>query len=469
MEENRTAFELDFSRPVHVYFIGIGGVSMSGLAGILKDRGFTVSGSDRSPSEMTEILEKSGIPVLYGQKYENVAEAEVPIDVVVYTAAVHPDNPEYAAAVEKGIPMMTRAELLGQLMRLYDTPIAVSGTHGKTTTTSMLSEIFVTADVDPTLLIGGIYAGIGSNTRIGKSGLLVTEACEYTNSFLSFFPKYACILNVEADHMDFFKDLDEIYDSFHSFARLIPADGALVIGSDIDVFDRLTRDLSCHIVTFGENETDDVRASDIRYDENGNPSFLIHAAQLPADGIRVTLRVPGHHNVLNALAAFALASLAGTDTDTIVNGLNRFRGAHRRFELKGKRDGVTIVDDYAHHPTEIEATLTAAGRVPHNQIWCVFQPHTYTRTKVFLHAFAAALKHADHVVLLPIYAAREQDVYGVSSADLRDEIIRIGGVCTLLETFENVKDFLVKNCTKGDLLITMGAGNVVQIADDLVS
>ena len=467
--EQKIPYEIDLSKPCHVYFIGIGGVSMSGLAHILKDRGFAISGSDRAPSEMTEMLERQGIQVLYGQKEENITGCATPIDLIVYTAAVHPDNPEYAAAVERGIPMLSRAELLGQLMKTYDTPIAVSGTHGKTTTTSMLSEIFMTAELDPTLLIGGVYAGIGSNTRIGKSPLLVTEACEYTNSFHSFFPKYACILNVEADHMDFFKNLDEIYDSFHHFAKLLPADGALVIGSDIDVFSRLTKDLSCEILTFGEKETDDVRACDITYDANGNAAFVLHAKSDAGTALPVRLRVPGHHNVLNALAAFALARKAGVDAQTVVKGLERFQGAHRRFEVKGVWQGVTIVDDYAHHPTEIAATLRAAERTPHNTVWCVFQPHTYTRTKVFLHAFAKALKHADHVVLLPIYAAREQDVYGVSSADLCEEIRSMGGECTLLETFENVKHFLAENCHKDDLLITMGAGDVTKIGEELLS
>lgn len=464
-----SAFTIDLNRPVHVYFIGIGGVSMSGLAHILHDRSFPVSGSDRAPSDMTRMLEEQGIGIHYGQKAENILQSERPIDVVVYTAAVHPDNPEYMAAEQAHIPMLSRAELLGQMMRRYDTPIAVAGTHGKTTTTSMLSEIFMTADMDPTLLIGGVYSGIGSNTRIGKSGLMVTEACEYTNSFLSFFPKYACILNVEADHMDFFKDLDEIYDSFHSFARLLPGDGALVIGSNIDVFKRLTDDLSCRIITFGERETDNVSASDISYDANGLPTFTLRAPSLGVAAVTVSLKVPGHHNVLNALAAFALARLAGATAEQITEGLGRFSGAHRRFEHKGVRDGITIVDDYAHHPTEIAATLAAAGRVPHGRLWCVFQPHTYTRTKVFLHAFAASLKAADHVILLPIYAAREKDIYGVSSKDLCDEINRTGGTCTYIDSFENVKRFILENCTKDDLLITMGAGDVVKIAEELVS
>ena len=454
---------------MHVYFIGIGGVSMSGLAHILKDRGFAVSGSDRAPSDMTQMLEEQGIPVYYGQQAENLKKSGALPDVIIYTAAIHPDNPEYMAAQEAKLPMLTRAELLGQLMRLYETPIAVSGTHGKTTTTSMLSEILMTADADPTLLIGGVYEGIGSNTRIGKSGTLVTEACEYTNSFHSFLPKYACILNVEADHMDFFKNLDEIYDSFHHFAKLLPENGTLVIGSDIDVFDRITQDLRCEVLTFGEKEEDDIRATDIVYDEKGNAAFRLHAPFAGVSALPVTLRVPGHHNVLNALAAFGLAFRAGIDPEIIAQGLARFQGAHRRFEMKGVWQGVTIVDDYAHHPTEIEATLLAAARTPHKTVWCVFQPHTYTRTKVFLHAFAKALKTADHVVLLPIYAAREQDVYGVSSADLCEEIRSMGGECTLLDTFENVKHFLSENCTKNDLLITMGAGDVFKIGEELLS
>ena len=470
MEE--TAYQIDFSNPLHVYFIGIGGVSMSGLAHILRDKGFTVSGSDRAESEMTDLLQGLGITIHIGHEASQILDASPKVDLVVFTAAVHDDNPEYAAAKEARIPMMSRAELLGQLMKTYEMPVAIAGTHGKTTTTSMVSEILLQADTDPTLMIGGVYHSLGSNIRIGHSAQLVTEACEYTNSFLHFHPKLACILNVEADHMDFFKDLDEIYDSFHNFAKLLPADGALVIGGEIDVLKRITRDVKARILTFGAADTDDYQATDITYNENGNASFTLvrngHDAE-KKPSLAVTLRVPGRHNVLNALAAFALSEQMGIDDETILKGLSAFSGAHRRFEKKGMWRGVTVVDDYAHHPTEIKATLVAASRFPHREIWCVFQPHTYTRTKVFLHAFATALAHADHVVLLPIYAAREQDIYGVSSADLRDEIRRLHGDCVLLENFEKVKNFLSEKCTKDDLLITMGAGDVYKIGEELLA
>ena len=465
---NSNVYQIDFSHPAHIYFIGIGGVSMSGLAHILHDKGFTVSGSDRRASSMTDDLAARGIQIFIGENSENILNPSTPIDAVIYTAAVHADNPEYAACVAKGLPLLSRAQLLGQMMRFYKTSVAVAGTHGKTSTTSMLSEILMSADADPTLLIGGIYPGIGSNIRIGQSQTLVTEACEYTNSFLDFCPTIGLILNVEADHLDFFKDLDEIFESFHRFAKLLPANGSLVIGGDIERLNELTQDLACPYFTFGLADEYDYYATDLSYNENGFPSFMLHIRKTAAS-YPVTLEVPGAHNVKNAVAAFACADLMGIPPEKIILGLSRFVGANRRFEVKGDWRGVTIVDDYAHHPTEISVTLSAAKRVPHKTLWCVFQPHTYTRTKALLREFAIALSKADHVVLLPIYAAREDDIYGISSADLRDRILSLGGDCTLAEDFENVKTFLSEKCTKGDLLITMGAGDVTRIGTELLS
>lgn len=265
-------YQIDFHKPIRIYFIGIGGISMSGLAEILLSEGFTVSGSDRAPSDLTRMLEDRGVNVFYGQKKENLTKD---IDLVVYTAAIKSDNPELLAAHKLNIPMLTRAELLGQMMKNYETPVAVSGTHGKTTTTSMISQILLSAEADPTLSIGGIYRPIGGNIRVGASELFVTEACEYTNSFLSFFPKIGIILNIEEDHLDFFKDLADIRNSFHRFAQLLPADGTLIINGDIERCEELTEGLSCKVITYGLSSGSDYTASQVTYDESGFPSFIL--------------------------------------------------------------------------------------------------------------------------------------------------------------------------------------------------
>ncbi len=461
-------YKIDFKKPVHVYFIGIGGISMSGLARILIDEDFKVSGSDSKESAMTRSLEEAGIKIFYGQKKENISSL-MPIDVVVYTAAVHPDNPEFMAAKELDIPMLTRAELLGQIMKEYDLPVAVSGTHGKTTTTSMLSKILLEADTDPTLSIGGVFADIGGNIRVGNSEYFVTEACEYTNSFLSFFPKISIITNIDADHLDFFKDLDDIRHSFRKFAQLLPDDGTLVINGEIDNPDEITEGLNCRILTYGPDDRFDYYSSDISYDDHGNPAFTAHLPE--GKELSVKLAVPGMHNVYNALAAIAVADILGVEKDIMAKALSLFKGTGRRFEYKGEVGGVTIIDDYAHHPTEITATLKAAQNYPHNKIWCVFQPHTYTRTKALLNEFASALSLADHVVLADIYAARETDTLGISSRTLCEKIRELGHECNYFPTHENfgeIEKFLLQNCTKGDLLITMGAGDVVKIGDELL-
>jgi len=461
-------YKIDFKNPVHVYFIGIGGISMSGLAQILIQEGFKISGSDSRESAMTRALESQQVKINYGQRAENITSADK-IDVVVFTAAVHPDNPEFAAAKEAGIPMLTRAELLGQIMKQYDLPVAISGTHGKTTTTSMVSKILLEADTDPTLSIGGIFKDIGGNIRVGKSQYFVTEACEYTNSFLSFFPKISVISNIDADHLDFFKDLDDIRHSFRKFAELLPADGTLVISGDINNVDEITHDLPCTIVTYGSSDRFDYYPTDIVYDDHGNPSFTAHLPM--GKELKIKLAVPGIHNVYNALAAIAVSTVLNIEDEHITTGLSLFGGTSRRFEYKGEISGVTIIDDYAHHPTEIRATLTAAQNYPHEKIWCVFQPHTYTRTKALLDEFAQALSIADHVVLADIYAAREKDDLGISSRTLADKIVSLGHECNYFPTttnFNEIEKFLLQNCTKGDLLITMGAGDVVKIGDELL-
>ncbi len=457
-------YQMNFSCTGWVHFTGIGGISMSGLAELLLAKGFRVSGSDSKESTITKHLESLGASIAYTQSAENIS---ADIDVLVYTAAVKQNNPELVAAKAAGVPTLTRAEFLGQVMKNYKYAIGVSGTHGKTTTTSILSDIFLEADADPTISVGGILEQIHGNMRIGHSDLFITEACEYTNSFLSFYPTTAIILNVMADHLDFFKDLDDIRHSFRAFAELVPATGTLVINSGIENVSYFTDGLACKVITFGLNpETSDYCATNITYDSLGRAAFdlLIHGKKVG----NLQLTTLGEHTVLDTLAAIAASMDLGIDLDTIKRGLAKFKNADRRFQIKGDLHGVTVVDDYAHHPDEITATLTAAKKFPHKEIWCVFQPHTYTRTKALLPQFAQALSAADHVVLADIYAARETDTLGISSKDIADLIEGTGCDVHYLPTFSEIENFLLENCKSGDLLITMGAGDVVNIGENLL-
>ena len=456
-------YQINFNQPIHVHFIGIGGISMSGLAEILLGAKFTVSGSDSKKSPLTEHLSSLGATVKYPQMASNIEDNT---DLVVYTAAISKDNPEYMAACEKNIPMMSRADLLGQIMKNYKTPIAISGTHGKTTTTSMVSEVLLSANADPTLSIGGILKSIGGNIRVGKSDYFVTEACEYTNSFLSFFPRISIVLNIEEDHMDFFKDINEIRDSFKRFASLLPKDGYLIINGDIENLDYITSNLECNVITFGKNENCNYSYKDATFDELGKGTYTLIKNGKECD--RISLGVVGEHNIMNSLSVIALMDVLNIDTKAVYTGLSKFAGTDRRFELKGTLGGITILDDYAHHPTEITATLNAATNYPHNNLWCVFQPHTYTRTNAFLKDFAKALTLADKVILTDIYAAREKNTIGITSKDLLSEIEKLGTECYHFTTFDEIEKFLLENCINGDLLITMGAGDVVKIGENLL-
>ena len=456
-------YEIDFKKPQHVHFIGIGGISMSGLAEILLKEQFTISGSDMKPSALTEHLTAMGVTISYPQSATNIVDGT---DVVVYTAAIHEDNPELMEVRRRNLPTLTRAQLLGQLMRNYKTPIAVSGTHGKTTTTSMLSHILLEAEKDPTISVGGILHAIGGNIRIGGSDVFVTEACEYTNSYHDFFPQIAIILNVEEDHMDFFKDIDDIRASFHKFASLLPKDGALVINKNIEQMENITDELDCKIITYSETQDADYCAKNISFDTFGNASFDLYKYGVYVD--RIQLSVAGNHNVSNALSTIAVADLLEISLADIKNGVKSFTGTDRRFQYKGEVNGFTVIDDYAHHPTEIRATLTSARNYPHREIWCIFQPHTYTRTKAFFHEFAEALSLADHVILADIYAARETDTLGMSSEALAEEICKLGTDAYYLPSFEAIEKFVLEKCFHNDVLITMGAGDVVNIGNSLL-
>lgn len=460
-------YHINFNKPCNVHFIGIGGISMSGLAKLLLSRGFRVSGSDNKESELTKELEMEGCRIFYSQTADNISDD---LDLIVYTAAIHENNPELVAARASKAVTITRAELLGQVMSNYHTAINVAGTHGKTTTSSMISEILLEAQKDPTISLGGILDSIGGNFRVGHSDIFLTEACEYTNSFLSFNPTVNIILNVKEDHLDFFKDINDIRHSFKLFTEKLPQNGTLIINSDIDNIEYFYRDAACqNVITVGSDPEKSVySACDITYDSLGLPSYTLIKNKEKIGTL--SLGVPGLHNVYNSLAAIACGELLNIPFETIASALLHFKGTRRRFEYKGvlKPNNTTIIDDYAHHPDEITATLKSAANYPHNRIWCVFQPHTYTRTKAFLDDFAKALCLADIVVLADIYAARETDTLGISSETLRDKIISLGGTCYYFKSFEEIQNFIKANCINNDLLITMGAGNVVEIGENLL-
>ena len=460
-------YQINFNKPIHIHFIGIGGISMSGLAKLLKSRGFTISGSDWHNSELTKELDTLGIQVFIGQHKENISND---IDLVVYTAAVKEDNEEFLATKQAGIPFMPRSVLLGQIMKQYPHAVGIAGTHGKTTTTSLLSVLLLAGELDPTISVGGVLNLIGGNLRIGHSDYFVAEACEYTNTFLSLSPTDTIILNIEEDHLDFFKDLEEIRQSFANYIALVPEHGTTYINGEIDDYKSVCEKAVCHIESYGILEDASsspytYTATNIIYDNAGCASFDFIANNECLG--RVQLGLVGRHNVSNSLPAIALALKYGVSMTTIQNALPQFHGTKRRFEYKGSKNGFHIYDDYAHHPTEIRATLTSAQQCEHNRIITVFQPHTYTRTKALFHEFADSLSLSDVIIMAEIYAARETDTLGVSSKLLAEEIAKKGKEVYHFETFEEIEKFLLAFCSEGDLLITMGAGDIVSVADSL--
>lgn len=447
----------------HIYFIGIGGISMSGLAEILASRGHQVSGTDVKETAVTKHLQSLGIHINFGHRAENITDD---ITLVVYTAAIHDDNPELRAAHEKGIRIMDRAHLLGQIMDEYHDSVAVSGTHGKTTTTSMVSEILLAAEKDPTITVGGILPTIGSNLRIGNSPYFVAEACEYFDSFLQFNPFIAIILNVESDHLDYFKTLENIRRSFHAFAQRVPDKGLLVISEKIDNVEELTDGLTCHVETFGLSEKANWRAENIVHEADGRNSFDIYHNS--AFFTTIHLHIPGEHNITNALAAIAASAFLGAAPEDCVKGLHHYTGTERRFQLKGKKDGITVIDDYAHHPTEIKAALAAAQNVQHNTTWCVFQPHTFSRTRFLFDEFGEAFGDADEIIIADIFAARETDDGTVSAAQLAERIAQTGKSARYVGDFAAIEAYLREHCKSGDLLMTVGAGDVYKIGENFL-
>ena len=445
-----------------IHFIGIGGISMSGLAEILAAKGHRVSGCDQRASRLTEALAAKGIPVEIGHDPAHLDG----MDLVIYTAAIHRDNPELAAARSRKMAVVERAVLLGWFAETYPVRVAVAGTHGKTTTTGMLSVVLTEAGLDPTITLGGELDQIGGNVRLGHSDHFLTEADEYVESFLRLSPTIAVILNVEPDHPDFFRDLTHLKGAFNRFANLVPETGRVVARTELVNVAEAVASIKAHVVSFGQGRKADYWPRDVQFDQHGLPSFepVVHGRPLR----RISLAVPGVHNVLNALAALATADVLKVDPEITLSVLGKYRGTRRRFERKGRYAGAEVIDDYAHHPTEIRATLAAARNCPHDRIWCVFQPHTYSRTKSLLDEFAMALSLADQIVVSDIYAAREEDDGQIHARDLVDRLAALGRQALYLPSFGEIVDHLASNTHSGDLILTMGAGDISRIGEMLI-
>jgi len=459
-----------------VHFIGIGGISMSGLAEVLKRDGYEVTGSDSTSSHITDHLVKAGIPVAIPNSAENITDD---IDMVVYTAAVRPENPEFQASHIKGKILIERAALLGIILEGYEHAICIAGSHGKTTATSLMAEIVLDAGLDPTISIGGHMGRDGTNYRVGESSYFVLESCEFRNQFHHFHPQVGIILNIDADHLDFFGSFENVVGSFKKFAENIRPGGVLVVQHGMPGFDEavnstgpkigpveFTANLPCKVITFGETEGD-FRPTNVEYDNFGRPKFdIIKNNKVVA---HVNLPLPGKYNMLNAIATFAAAYELGISPTLAANALSNVKGVKRRFEHKGVWDGAHIIDDYAHHPTEIMECLAAARKATQGKLFCLFQPHTYTRTRNHLTDFADSLKNADKIILLPIYAAREPFDPSISSLNLQEAIKDRGGDVIHFNDFDGACKFLQANLSPGDLLITMGAGDVYFVGEMLLS
>lgn len=443
-----------------VHMAGIGGISMSGLCEILMDLGIHITGSDDKNSPNIERLRLKNIPIFLKQDPSNITNQKL----VVYTAAMNYFHPELEAARQKGIPVIDRATLLGEIMKMYDTSIAISGTHGKTTTTSMISSCLMEAGKDPTIHIGGVLDSIGGTTHVGGSRYFVTEACEYKDSFLKFSPTMAVVLNIESDHLDYFRNLEHIYDSFSRFADQITPGGVLVGNADDELVAKLMERANCRTLAYGlTSPKASWTARNIVFDENGCASF--HVVHEKKSIQRIKLSIPGLHNVSNSLACFAACYALGVPNEIIRTSLRKFTGTHRRFELKGIVDGIRVVDDYAHHPTEIMATLKAAKSCARGKVLCVFQPHTYSRTHELMDQFSKAFTMADRVYLTDIYAAREKDTGLVHSSQLADRINQVMNNAIYVSSFKEAVDHLIQDSSPGDMILTMGAGDVDRVAE----
>lgn len=446
-------FSLDNIKTIH--FIGIGGSGMCPLAEILLSRGFNITGSDCNEGDTLDRIKSYGIKVYMGHFAENVEGA----DLVVYSAAIKSTNPERVAAQEKGIPTMERSEMLGIVVDKYSDSIAVAGTHGKTSTTAMITQILMGCKKDPSAIIGGKLPFIGGNSIVGKSDIMVCEACEYVNTFLQLHPAISVISNVEADHLDFFKDLDDIKNSFNKFAK--QTSKLLVINGDDDNSVDCTADVQLDKLFYGFNSTNDYYAENYSCDGGVKQSFdLMHNGECLT---RIKLNVPGKHNVMNALAAITVAMYLGANPQDIAKSIEMFTGVHRRFEVLGEINGITVADDFAHHPTELTVTLNSAMAMGFNKVWAVFQPHTFSRTFMLLDDFAKALSIPDEVIISEILPVRETNTYNIYAEDL---CAKIDG-SVYRKTFDEITEYVCSNAKSGDLILTMGGGNVYMCANQI--
>ena len=447
-----------FKPGTRVHLAGIGGVSMCPLAEVLAGMGLQVQGSDMNESDTVRQLRAQGIPVAVGHSAENLKDCAL----VIRTAAIHDDNPEIAGAIARGSPVYERAQAWGAIMQHYQNAVCISGTHGKTTTTSMATHIFMAAQADPTVMIGGTLPLLHSGYRVGRGDTIILESCEYCNSFLNFFPTVAVILNVEADHLDFFKDLADIEHSFHAFADLVPQRGYIISNADDPGAREAVKGLSHPVFTFGIADPDaDCTAHNVAF-HDGCPSFdVVIRGETYA---HVELHIAGRHNILNSLAAASAAYVLGIPGSAVEEGLATFHGAGRRFERKGTFHGADVFDDYAHHPAELHALLTTAQSMGYERVICAFQPHTYTRTKALFDDFVRELQLPDVTILAEIYAAREKNDIGISSQDLAAKIP--GAV--YCSTLDQVADQLAKLARPGDLILTVGAGDIFRAGEKLL-
>lgn len=455
-------FSINDHNYCHVHFIGIGGISMSGLAEILLAEGYKISGSDMNNSYIVERLKSLGADIYIGHSKDNIKDC----DLVVYTDAISNDNEELLEAINNNIKTVDRATFLGALMNNYQNSIAISGTHGKTTTTSMIATILNDSTINPTILLGGQLDEIGGNVRLGSREVLLTEACEYKGNITKFFPNTAVILNIEEDHLDYYKDINHIVNTFVQYGKNITLNGNLIINIDDEHSKKVIESTNANVITFGINNKADYSAENISYTSDGLMKFMLNKnceSLYP-----VNLSILGIHNIYNTLASIAVAETLGIPIDIIIKSMEKFKGTHRRLELKGFFSGIKIIDDYAHHPTEIKASLRALRNSTENSIWCIFQPHTYSRTKLLLNSFAESFNEADKVIIPDIYAAREKDNGIIHSTNLVDALIDNGVDAKYISSFKNIESYILDNAKKGDIVVTMGAGNVYTIGENLL-
>lgn len=457
------SFNISEHKYRHIHFIGIGGISMSGLAEIMLSEGYVVSGSDAKSSKIIDKLKNDGAIIYNVHSPANIENA----DLIVFTDAISLDNEELAAAIKSKIDIIDRASFLGAIMKNYQSSIAVSGTHGKTSTTSMITEIIKNIDINPTILLGGQLDGIKGNVKIGEKKLFLTEACEYKANVLKYYPTTAIILNIDEDHLDYFDNIEHIINTFKKYSENLTKNDKLILNIDDENTALLKNSTNCNVITFAIENNANYRAKNVSYDSNGYPKYDLYYNDDYIDN--VSLSVMGIHNVYNSLAAITASVENGISFSAAIEGIKIYTGVHRRLEFKGIYNGAIVKDDYAHHPTEIKVTLNAIRKGLKGKLYCIFQPHTFTRTKLLLDSFSKSFNDADITIITDIYAAREKDYGDIHSKTLYEAIQLNGNESLYIKDFEDIVKYLKENLKEGDMVITMGAGDVYKIGDMLLN